>query len=322
MFSRTDANQLRENLPAIDFSQQSESHPLLQSYRDHYGLNFESQELSVAHVAGTFNSGEFQLVCHYYTIPLAHQKGTAFLVHGYFDHAGIYGHLVEHCLRVGFAVVIFDLPGHGLSSGAPASIDSFQEYDQALLEILQEAQRQEVNQPWIVIAQSAGAAVVIDSILCQHLIDRFKFERIILLGPLLRPRNWLKGKVLFPFLKWFINSTDRKFSKNSHNQEFLDFLKNSDELQSQSLQADWIQAMKDYQKRFDRAPSSNQALHIVQGSGDGTVDWQYNLPQLLAKFPASKSFMIADARHHLVNESPEFRNKVFSLIDQIVAEIG
>ena len=321
MFSRTDADQLRQSLPAINFSQQSESNQLLQSYRDHYDLNFGSHALSVVHVAGTLNSGHFQLVCHYFALPLTHQKGTAFLVHGYFDHAGIYGHLVEYCLQAGFAVVIFDLPGHGLSSGAPASINSFQDYGHALIEILEEAERQEVNRPWIMIAQSAGASVIIDSILNQKLADRFKFERIILLGPLLRPRNWIMSKVLFPFLKWFINSTNRTFSENSHDQEFLNFLKNNDELQSHALQANWIQAMKDYERRFVMARSSNQTLHIVQGSGDTTVDWRYNLPQLLAKFPGSKVFMIADARHHLVNESPEFRNKVFSLIDKIVAEL-
>jgi alpha-beta hydrolase superfamily lysophospholipase len=31
--------------------------------------------------------------------------------------------------------------------------------------------------------------------------------------------------------------------------------------------------------------------------------------------------MVPGARHHLVNESPEFRNKVFALIDEILSEI-
>ena len=168
-------------------------------------------------------------------------------------------------------------------------------------------------------AQSAGAAVIIDSILNHKLMDQFKFEQTVLLCPLLRPRNWIVSKILFMTLKWFVNSTRRTFSINSHDQEFLNFLKHNDELQSTVLPTDWVHAMEEYEKRFGKAPISNQALNIIQGTGDSTVDWRYNMQHVLAKFPASKAFMIADARHHLVNESPEFRNQVFSLIDQIIA---
>jgi alpha-beta hydrolase superfamily lysophospholipase len=68
--------------------------------------------------------------------------------------------------------------------------------------------------------------------------------------------------------------------------------------------------MIDYQRRFARAPGSDIPLSIVQGSGDGTVDWRFNLSSLLEKFPNSKSYLIDDAKHHLVNESAEFRSRV------------
>ncbi len=323
MFSRSDADRLRASLPPIDFNPVAISNGidrgLLQAYCNHYGLSF-AKELSVSHTLGKLDSGEFQIVCHYYSIPLANQTGTVFLLHGYFDHAGIFGHLIEHCLRQGLAVVIFDLPGHGLSSGVPASINSFQQYADAFFAVLQEAERQQLNQPWHVIAQSTGGAVIIDSLLTRQLADRFSFEHLILLAPLLRPWAWTKGKLLFAFTRWFIRASRRTFAVNSHDEEFLSFLKNSDELQSKNLPRDWVQALIAYEKRFDRAGQSKQVLRIIQGTGDSTVDWQYNLPQLLAKFPASQTYMISDARHHLVNESKDFRQKIFSAIDQIIAK--
>jgi alpha-beta hydrolase superfamily lysophospholipase len=143
-------------------------------------------------------------------------------------------------------------------------------------------------------------------------------EHYILLGPLLRPRGWTGSNILFAVSRWFLSSTQRTFSKNSHDKEFLYFVKHSDAMQSQRLPHDWVVALIDYQKRFAHAEISDQSLTIIQGTGDETVDWQYNLPQIEKKFPGSRTYMIAEARHHLANESPEFRDRVFSLIDQIV----
>ena len=62
------------------------------------------------------------------------------ILHGYYDHVGLYRHVVEWGLRMGFAVLACDLPGHGLSSGARASINEFVEY-QAVLQRLDHQQQ-------------------------------------------------------------------------------------------------------------------------------------------------------------------------------------
>ena len=93
-------------------------------------------------------------------------------------------------------------------------------------------------------------------------------------------------------------------------------------MQSGKLPRAWVLAMIEYQKRFTKAAISNKVLHIVQGSGDETVDWQYNLSRILYKFPDSKIYMVTGARHHLVNESPEFRDKIFFSIGQLVRNAG
>ncbi|HAJ76877.1 MAG TPA: alpha/beta hydrolase [Gammaproteobacteria bacterium] len=327
MFSRTDAEQLRESLAPINFTtDEALSGSLLEAYLDHYGLDFAASELAVSHCAGTFvtghTNGQFELVCQYFSVALERQKGTAFLLHGYFDHAGLFGHLIKHCLRQGYAVVIFDMPGHGLSSGTVASIDSFRQYSEALIDCLTQAEKFSINQPWITIAQSTGAAVVIDALQDRRMAERFPLQRFILLGPLLYPRRWLTSKLLFKITRYFVKATPRTFGNNSHDPEFLKFLSSNDSLQSDKLQRDWILAMIDYQQRFSKAAISKQALHIIQGSGDDTVDWQFNMPQIQKKFPQSKIYMISDARHHLANESPEYRERVFSSIDQIVEGIN
>ena len=124
MFSSEDPIKLRESLAPIEFSGTSNLGEIAQAYCQHYGLRFDQNLQLESHRIGTLRSRKFDLVCQYFSVPLYLQRGTVFLVHGYFDHAGLYGHLIKHCLQQGLAVIIFDLPGHGLSSGEKARIES------------------------------------------------------------------------------------------------------------------------------------------------------------------------------------------------------
>ncbi|MBL4573936.1 MAG: alpha/beta hydrolase [Gammaproteobacteria bacterium] len=338
MFSKADAKQLRQNLESIKFLLNStepnfelgaEAARHYAAYTRYYGLNFSELDLDLKltrSTIGTFSSGSYELVCQHYLPSTQPPRKTAFLLHGYFDHAGLYRHLIRHLLERDIAVIIFDLPGHGLSSGATASISSFQDYSTAFVECLKLAKLQQVAMPWITIGQSTGAAIIMDSLLEKRLEKRlekdfvrcYPLQKYILLGPLLRPRQWLRSKILFSLSRWFTASTPRKFSKNSHDAEFLEFLKSKDELQSRILPRDWVLAMMDYINRYEAAPRHEQSLQIIQGKGDGTVEWETNIPKILKKFPGSKIHWVDEAGHHLVNESPYYREQVFAIIDRIL----
>lgn len=294
------------------------------AYKQYYGLNFSGLDLELKPTRssiGTFCSGAHELVCQHFLPSTRPPRKTVFLLHGYFDHAGLYRHLIEHLLKRDIAVIIFDLPGHGLSSGATASISSFHEYSAAFVECLTLAKQQQVASPWIAIGQSTGSAIIMDALLEKRLetgvANDYSLQDFILLGPLLRPRQWLRSKVLFSLSRWFAASNPRKFSKNSHDAEFLEFLKSKDGLQSRILPRDWVLAMMDYINRFEASPRHEQSLQIIQGRGDGTVEWEKNIPKILEKFPGSKVHWVNEARHHLVNESIPYREQVFALIDQI-----
>ncbi|GAB5497702.1 MAG: alpha/beta hydrolase [Pseudohongiellaceae bacterium] len=327
MFSPNDAEALRQSLSPIQFQESTPDSALLEQYRAHYGLKLDTVERPVDHRLGTFSvtgadDNVFQVVCQYFSLPQERHRGTAFLLHGYFDHVGLYGHLIRHCLELGLSVVIFDQPGHGLSSGVPASIDSFARYVSALDTCLQLADAQQLAKPWYMIGQSTGAAVLMDALQQQTVPLLYDARRFILLAPLLRPRHWPVTRLQFAVLRHFLSSTRRVFVDNSHDREFLEFLKNHDALQCQVIPIDWIQAMIDYQRRFYRAPIGRESLHVIQGTDDGTVDWQFNLDQIVAKFPESRTYMVAGARHHLVNESEYYRERIFGLISEMIFPPG
>jgi alpha-beta hydrolase superfamily lysophospholipase len=330
MFSKADARSLRENLESMKFLQDgaassygpgADADRHYVAYASYYGLNFaelDDELTDVRSSIGTFTSGPYEIVCQHFQPAGSPPRKTAFLLHGYFDHAGLYRHLIKHLLKHDIGVVIFDLPGHGLSSGATASINSFQEYIEAFVQCLKLASEQKLATPWIAIGQSTGGAILMDALLEERLVQDFPMQDFVLLGPLLRPRHWSRSKILFSLSRLFVASTPRKFSKNSHDVEFLEFLENKDELQSRILPRDWVQAMIDYINRFEAAPRTKQSLQIIQGKGDGTVEWETNIPKILEKFPDSEVHLIEEAGHHLVNESKHYRDQVFSIIDRVL----
>lgn len=317
MFTRQEAERLREQLTPLDFEHAAPESELLTRYRRHYGIDSESLGLEFTHHIGVISSNEYTVVCQYFCLPRV-ESGTAFLLHGYYDHVGLFGHLIQYCLGCGISVVIFDFPGHGLSSGKPASIGSFQEYCEAFTDCLGAAKSAALPRPWVAVGQSTGSAVVMDSFQHHKLQSIANFEQSILLCPLLYPVGWSLSRFVFYLTRWFLPGIRRSFARNSHDEDFLAFLRNSDELQSKTLPTAWVAAMVDYQKRFLKADSHASALHIIQGTDDNTVDWKKNLPLIARKFPASKTYFIEGARHHMVNESLAYRDKIFAKLGELI----
>ena len=319
MFSLEEANQLRDSLQEIDFKTPVSDDAVVQSYIKYYGLDFNSSEQGVTHSMGCFSSQQFKVACQYFALSAHDTKGTVVIVHGYYDHVGLYNHLIGHCLSSGYSVIAFDLPGHGISSGEAASIESFDHYSEALADCLQLAQKNGLVKPWYLLGQSMGGATIINSLLKPQQFSQFQFNKIVLLAPLLKPSDWVNGQIRYFLFHLFVKRVKRDFVENTHDEEFLKFIFENDPLQSRYLPVDWVGSLKQYLKDFDLAPESQEPIHIIQGTDDNTVDWQYNLPALSGKFPNARTYIIDHARHHLVNDSVDFRGKVFATIDEIIA---
>lgn len=317
MFSLEDAQRLRDSLGPLDLRSAGSGGALVEGYRKFYGLEFDDQGVAVTHRMGNFSSGPFCLAGQHFSPPPDLVRGTAFIVHGYYDHVGLFRHLIRHFLRQRLAVVTFDLPGHGLSSGEAASIDSFRRYSQALTDCLALARGQAAAQPWQLVGQSTGGAAIIDCLLGQGSFDQFDFRKIVLLAPLLRPVGWVGGRLKLRLLRLILRRVKRYFAANSHDREFLDFIATRDPLQARHLSVDWVASLDAYLAEFERSRASDRELLIIQGTADKTVDWRYNLPRLQEKFPRARTRLIEGARHHLVNESEQYREQIFAAFEDV-----
>ena len=59
-------------------------------------------------------------------------RGEAVIVHGFGEHSGRYGPLIEHLAANRYSVVSYDQRGHGKSGGLPGHIERFSDYEEDL----------------------------------------------------------------------------------------------------------------------------------------------------------------------------------------------
>ncbi len=308
--SPQDIEQLMASLPQLAFDPDKDTYSLegaVAAYTRAYSLPSRGPEL--AHGFGWVDACGYRLATHYWVPEGA--RGTLVVVHGYYDHVGIFGRAIHFALREGYAVLAFDLPGHGLSSGEQAAIDSFDTYGDVLGQVMARA-RGFLPQPFHALGQSTGGAVILNY-LWRRDEARGQLDKVVLLAPLILPRGWRSGRFLFYLLRPFIRRFPRGGSSSSHDVSFTRFIEQGDPLQARYLSLKWVSAMAAWYRFVLRAPPLDKPMLIIQGTGDQTVAWRYNLRLIARRLPAARVELIPGAGHQLINESPEYLKPLLAI---------
>jgi len=285
--------------------------PAEDAYLRHYGIHFTESIDGLAHQLGRIETDSHTIAAHLWTPRDA--KGSAIVIHGYYDHVGLYRHLIRFLLDRGLAVLSFDLPGHGLSSGEPATIDTFDHYVDAF-DACFRAFESHLPTPRYLFGQSTGGAIAMEWLLANELTQATSpFDKIVLLAPLVRPYLWPLNRVVYEVARRTIKERPRSFVFNAQDREFVEFLRDRDPLQARTLPVQWVTAMQQWRKRFERRKPSDLAPLLVQGHADRTVDRHYNV-RVIERLFRPRLFYIPEARHHLVNESPQVRDQIFAAV--------
>ncbi|BBI71307.2 hypothetical protein HAALTHF_11920n [Vreelandella aquamarina] len=289
----------------------------MHDYFRHYGLEALLNDTSEVH-AGFVDTGRFALWCQVWSPP--EPTGTAFVIHGYFDHLGLYRHLLSCLLAKGWRVVLWDLPGHGLSSGPRAEIEDFDDYQHCLAHLQETLQTLGMApEPWLGVGQSTGAAILATDALTRR--DTAGWAGIVLLAPLVRPWRWSQASWLHLIASPFVKELPRKYRPNSTDEAFTAFLRDQDPLQPERLSVAWITAMRRWMPRLLALEPNPLPTLILQGEQDLTVDWEWNLAILAEKFPNAEIHRHPEARHHLVNEAEPIRQVLFEALDRFIENV-
>lgn len=315
-----DIEAVRRAVRRLDLTVYAPLRDVVADYVRFYGIDFEKTLPGVRHFLGWFEACDYRLVAHVFMPDeVAAAKGTVFILHGYLDHAGLYRHLIRDCLERGYAVFIFDLPGHGLSSGARINIPDFSHYQFVLCEALDQYGAA-LPQPFYGVGQSTGAAILMDHVLTAHAQGRSPaFRKILLLAPLLRPVEWSKIYFAYWLIRHYKKSVPRVFRKNSSDEEFLHFVQYKDPLQDVIVPMGWIGALRRWVHHMERLPACDFPVLMVQGERDETVGWRYNNQFVRNHFRVEHEALLPHASHHLANERDDVRAPVHAALARMLA---
>ena len=278
-----------------------------------YGIDFAERLPHVGYKVGRVDSGSYSLAVHSWVQPGA--TNNLFLVHGYFDHTGLFGKLAEWALLRGCNVLSVDLPGHGLSTGEPAVIDDFGDYSRAIADVLVVANLPTL--PLWTMAQSTGGATLVDYAAKYD----WPFSATVLLAPLVRPAQWFAIKAAHILLSKLVDYVPRTFGPNSADRDFLEFVK-VDPLQSHRVSLRWLGALRRWLAALRPVDLGVGSALVIQGESDLTVDWQYNVGVISRLFPASRVVYLPGAGHHLAGESNEYRDRYLVEVATWLTEQG
>jgi alpha-beta hydrolase superfamily lysophospholipase len=282
----------------------------IESYLGFYGLKI----FAGRHEFVPFKSGGFELAGHIFKP--ADYKATIIVLHGYLNHCGLLSKLIKYLVESGFAVAVYDLPGHSLSSGEPTAIDNFSQYTDSLSDFLTIV-RQKLHGPYHIIGHSMGGAIVMDYLFSNR---QDYFDKIILAAPLVRSQLWYLSKLGYSLYRPFAKNIFRLFRNVSSDRDFLKFVRYKDPLQAKKLSLNWTGALFKWNKKIAYAPIIDKQVYVIQGTCDNIVSWKYNLEFIRSKFRNVEIELIENARHELFNESQEMRESAFLQIKDFLGQ--
>lgn len=287
---------LRTNMPPFTLGNTSDRR--VGEYLSYYQLDFPA----IRHSFGGITVADETIAVHVFR-PV-NPRATVVISHGYFDHTGIWRHAIQSLLTNNFCVLVYDYPGHGLSSGSVADIKTFKQY-RDVLQFFEHFACEYLPGPVHLVGHSMGAGILAEHILKNGLAaDR----RAVLFAPNIRSEMWGLSKFGNALVRPFAKRIKRSHRRSSHNKQFLAFRSKQDPLQARYIPVNWfVQLVKWSQEMETLKPRAAVRVRAIQGTKDGTVDWRYNIPFLEKKLMGLDVVKIKGAEHQLINETDQMR---------------
>ena len=106
-------------------------------------------------------------------------KAVILLVHGLGEHCQRYDAIAKALNDAGYAVCSMDLPNHGCSDGLKGHVDSFELFQQAVLDLYQKIKNAYPDSPIFILGHSMGGLIST----CFIINHQEKFKGAVLSGP-------------------------------------------------------------------------------------------------------------------------------------------
>ena len=117
------------------------------------------QENRLRHLEGTFEGKGGLAIFHQRWLPAGDARAVLLIAHGYGEHSGRYGNVVEEFVPRGYAVYALDHRGHGRSEGERVHVDHFDDYVEDLKTYLDQIRNETGDLPIYLLGHSMGSFI-------------------------------------------------------------------------------------------------------------------------------------------------------------------
>lgn len=254
---------------------------------------------------------DYTLASHFYKYP--ESKKLMITIHGYADNCGYMKFIHQFLWNKGFSILCIELPGHGLSSGDRATIDSFDTYEK----IISLIPKKYFNAYKTVnfLAHSTGTVSLL-----MHLQAKKKnpFSKTILLSPLVRSKYWYPSTLALPLLKFFTDTIPRSDKSEPKHHMYRDMIKNDPHAITR-ISLDWFSKLRMWNKKISKYKLKyDDELFVIFSEDDEVIDITYNMKFYKEYFPKADFTLIKNATHHMDYSHSEVQKIFYKKLDQIL----
>ena len=254
-------------------------------------------------------------------MPSAAPKAAIVLVHGLGEHCHRYQALAAHLNNNGIALSSMDLPGHGQSKGKRGHIDSFEDYQDAVLKLVNTTKQKLPDIPLFLLGHSLGG-LISSKLLLKH---QSEFTGALLSGAAIlspqEPPAWQQS-IIKAIAKWFPTTKMLALdaSKVSRDPEVVDAYYSDPLVSHEKLSAQFLvsmlMAMEEVKGNANRI---TLPLYIMHGTADVMTSPQGSQLLFDLASSATKELKLYDGLYHEIfnePEGPEIFAEMTSWIDQ------
>lgn len=155
--------------------------------------------------------------------PVQSSRGCVIIVHGIGEYSGRYAHVAEALNQAGYAVIAFDLRGHGKSEGKRGHTPTFEMLLDDLNLLIAETDRRYPGSPTFLYGHSLGGTIVMSYTLTR----KPELAGVIATGPSLRlafdppPAKIALGRLMDKILPAFTMPSGLETKALSHDPEVV-----------------------------------------------------------------------------------------------------
>ncbi|TFF96880.1 MAG: alpha/beta hydrolase [Promethearchaeota archaeon] len=266
------------------------------------------------HIESEFEGQKGLTIYYQAWLPDEKPKAVIHLVHGFGEHSGRYGNVVEKLVPMGYAIYADDHRGHGKSEGIENYVESFEyfiEDEKKLYDIIKEKHS---DIPYFILGHSMGSGIA------QHFANKYQdlLDGLIISGAGNTVGEDVSGFVIFMSKIFSKIAPKMTFDSNldanflSHDPEVVQAYIEDPLVHYKEITARLAKEMMDYFSILDEIVEDLTIPLLVQcGSEDKAV---FGIEELKEHYKMEdKTVNIYNGLYHEVyNEPPEKREQVLN----------